>query len=249
MLTVIGQIVTAAGHVQQYDAAGDAIPYSMPANGYLRHQPKVIPLLFNHDHSWPLGLLCHLERSEAGGLMAVGRLMRDDLADLLEDGDWYFSDGTRCRPVGVMEFGHVQLTDVSLVRSTGNLCTPPIRWSRCDIAKDSGQPLDLPLHWRACWNRAHARMVSARYKRAADTLTIHDLDRLGVVDELLTDPAYARSLLARAKTKPKAAPTPAPKAAPTPVPKLAPAPGRVRLHGVLLDQQRSDELLDILDGF
>ena len=199
-ITVIGPLCTGRGLVQHYDAAGDAVPYARPANVYLRHQPAVIPVFFEHDDTWQLGNVGHLERSRSG-LMAVSRIERDDLADLLIDGDWYFSDGTSARRSGLMKYGNCLLEELSLVRSTANVGTRPIAWARTDIATDSGGQPHMPLTWRDTWKRAHERMssFSAKYRRA-DHLTILDLDELDSVDEMLTDPVAARRLLDSRRT-------------------------------------------------
>lgn len=208
-ITVIGQLATTAGLVQQRDLAGDADPWTMPAPSYLRQQPAVVPVLMDHDWGWPVGTVGHLERAEATGLLMVARLGNDDLGDLFADGDWFLSGGVRCAPTGVMEYGQVRFREISLVRRTANLGTKPIRWSRSDIATDSGsEPHDMPLRWHDTWRRAHDRMVTERYREKPAHLTIHDLDQLSVVDEVLTDPAAARRRAGHRPEPPPPSPAP-----------------------------------------
>jgi hypothetical protein len=45
MITVIGEVVAQAGLTQNVDALGNAEPYTLPANSYLREQAAVIPLV------------------------------------------------------------------------------------------------------------------------------------------------------------------------------------------------------------
>ena len=82
--------MTARGLVQ--GAGSD--PYTVRANSFLREQPAVIPVHFDHDRSWTLGSVCALVRSTSG-LTAVARVERDDLSEMLEDGPWFWSR-TRC---------------------------------------------------------------------------------------------------------------------------------------------------------
>jgi hypothetical protein len=213
MLTVIGEVVRSAGLVQEVDHWGNPLPWTMPANAFLRDQKARLPIVFNHDRSWPIGEVGYLERDRAG-LRMVGRLYRDDLDDLLDDGDWYFSDSVRCRPTGPLERGHGVLEEISLVRRTANLGTRPIAWARGDIAKgSSGQP-PMPLPWRSCWDRAAECMSTYAYQRA-DRLPIVDLDQLDVVDELLTSNGAS---VRRMRSGPPAPPTaPPPSHQPAPV--------------------------------
>lgn len=212
-ISVIGQVCSSAGLVQEVDRAGDPIPWVMPANSYLRSQPARIPLYFDHDHSWEIGSVGHLERSRRG-LMAVGRITAD-VGDLLSDGDWWLSDQVWCRAVGPLEKGHATMTELSLVRRTANLATRPVCWSRGDIATGSAGEPQMPLFWRDTWHRAAERMSAQRYRVAPKHLEIHDLDPLGIVDELLTDPVAARKLA-------RSAPVPKVKATTRPQPKPAP---------------------------
>ena len=80
---------------------GEAVPFDLPAVGFLRDQPARLPLLGEHDPEWLLGAVGHLERSKQDGLMMVGRIVHDDFAELLADtGPWYLSAGVRARRVG-----------------------------------------------------------------------------------------------------------------------------------------------------
>lgn len=222
MLTLIGQVVTNQGLVHTVDAhGGNDERWSMPATAYRRRQPASLPVHFDHDRSWPVGQTTYLERSKADGLLAVAVLERDDLADLLSDGDWFISDSVRSRSVGLVERSGGILEELSLVRRTGNVNTLPLRWSRSD-----GAPLGLPLNWHGPWRQAHERMSGARYRRAPDHLDIVDRDPLGLMDELLSgDVTYARQMLAQRPTPPARASTrpPAPKPiTPRPTPKQTP---------------------------
>jgi hypothetical protein len=191
MISVIGRMVARGGHVRQVDRAGDVNPYVLAPESYLRRQPAGLKLHIDHDTTWPIGEVVHLERSNSG-IMMMGRV-HDDLASLLRDHQWWLSDSVTCRRRGVIEYGSATLTEISLVGRTANMCTPPIRWSPSDIAvHDGGAPWGLPLAWHGTWHRAHERLVGAKYKRAAATLDILDLDPLGIVDEVLTDPEAAR---------------------------------------------------------
>jgi hypothetical protein len=180
MLTVIGQVATRLGLVRQVDLAGDVDLWQLPAGSYLRDQPADLPLLMRHDRSWRLGTVGHLERSAADGLMMVGQITSgDDLADLLADGPWYLSAGVRTVPMGGTEHGLARMHEVSLTRSPANCGLKPVRWSRSDLALDSGsQPAGLPLNWHDTWGRAHEAMSARRYRNAPDRLTVVDVDEL-----------------------------------------------------------------------
>jgi hypothetical protein len=207
MLTVIGQLSTSEGLVQQRDGAGDPIPWTMRANSYLRDQKAGLPILMDHDPGWPVGGVGYLQRSAASGLLMVGRLADDSMADLLNDGDWYLSGGTNSHATGVMEYGLATLREASLVRATGSIGTRPVCWSKTDIAKNSGAQPPMPLFWRSCWDAAHVAMSSYRYKRAG-RLPIVDIDELSLYDEAMTDPAAARrrAILMRAAALPPSRP-------------------------------------------
>ena len=188
MLTIIGQVVAHAGHVHQRDPDGTMVPYTMPPDRYFREQPAPIPLHFDHDRTWTIGSVGHLERSRSQGLLIVGTLPNDDLADLLADGPWYLSDSTLGKPIDSHRLDWVgrSIKEISLVRRTANLGTRPLVWSPHD-----GQP-SMPLYWRSCWAATLAAMSTARYRKAPDHLTIVDLDPLDSIDEMRTDPAGAR---------------------------------------------------------
>ena len=187
-IKLIGQVVGHAGLVQNVEADGTPTPYTMRPDRYLREQPATIPLHFDHDRTWTIGTVGHLQRSRSQGLLMVGTLPDDDLADLLADGPWYLSDSTTARPLDEhrLEWSGRQIKEISLVRRSANLNTRPIAWSRHD-----GQP-PMNLYWRSCWDDACKAMTSSRYRRAPDHLTIVDLDGLEPIDEMWTDPAAAR---------------------------------------------------------
>lgn len=190
-ICVIGQVVTSQGFVHTVDRFGDNPQYwQMPAVAYRRSQPANIGVHFDHDRSWRVGSATYLERSKADGLLAMAVLERDDLVDMLNDGPWFISDSVRSSRVSEFERSGGVLEELSLVRQTGNVSTRPVRWSFSD-----GAPAGLPLNWRDSWKRGHEHMTRTRYRVAPDHLTIHDLDRLSTIDELLTDPSAARRLL------------------------------------------------------
>jgi hypothetical protein len=236
MISLIGQVVAHHGLVNGVDPVGAPEPYTLPANAYLRDQPAGLGLFFDHDTSWRIGDVEFLQRSRADGLMMVGRVVRDDLADLLLDGDWYLSDGVNCRATGPLMKGHAQLREISLVRRSANVGSRPLRWARSDLGADAGsEPGNMPLNWYGCWTRAHEAIAARRYRRTPDRLAIVDLDPLGYVDEILTAPA---ATLAAARRRAEAA---------KPRPPVEPPGPLVRLHGVLLDARRSAEILDRLE--
>jgi hypothetical protein len=209
MLTVCGQVCTFAGLVQKVDLAGVPHPSTTPSSTYLRHQPAVIPVHFDHDESWKLGEVVHLERSRRG-LMMVARLDAD-VADLLNDGDWFISDGITSYSTGITTRGGVLIRELSLVRATANINTAPLCWSPGDIAcGTAGAPFGLPLYWRDTWKRAGERASGMRYRPALDSLSIVDLDDLDAADEVLTDPAAARRQLAVLRAELDALPRPTP---------------------------------------
>jgi hypothetical protein len=235
MITIIGQAATHAGLVQQRDLAGDPNPFTLRPAGYLREQPVPIPVHFDHDDTWLLGSVDYLERSNDDGLLVVGRIANDDLADVLDDGPWYLSARTRCVPLGTMEYGLARIREVSLVRHPANLRIKPVRWARHDIGTSAGsEPHDMPLRWYDTWHRAHERLSGQRYRKMPEHLVIADIDPLDAFDEVLTDPAGAARHRAAATTA----------ARPKPTPPVRPDSPRVRLHGVWLDEVRSAEVLD-----
>lgn len=242
MLTLIGQVVTPDGLVLKHDRAGEAVPYQLRANSYFRDQPW-LPLHFDHDRTWQIGQCEYLERSRSTGLMMVGRIPDDSMGDFLaEHGPWYLSDSVDCRPIGTTVAVQGRLRELSLVRSSANLNTRPVAWSRIDIAMDGGAQPPMPLPWRSCWDRAHQRMSTYAWRKA-DRLTVHDVDRLDVVDEVLTDPVAARRRAAvvdaHAATAPAAAKPP-----PKPQPSHA---GQVRFEGAWLSPELSARFNDLLE--
>lgn len=145
---IIGQPVTSRGLTQQVDRAGDPIPYTTRAASYLRHQPPVVPLHFDHT-SWQLGDVRRLERSEVDGLMAFARC-DVDIADMLDDGPWWFSDRIAFEstgPMGMIKVG-MTLSELSLTREPASLGTRPVCWSR-----STGEPFGLPMSLRGLWRR------------------------------------------------------------------------------------------------
>ncbi|CAN5484777.1 hypothetical protein BH10ACT3_BH10ACT3_20680 [soil metagenome] len=190
MLTVIGSITTKAGLVQFNDGYGGVRPMELAAASYQRRQRADIDLHFHHDVDWTIGSVLALERSDALGLAAVARIERDDLADLLEDGPWFFSAGVRCVPVdrhGITK-GYAKINELSLVRSPASLGIAPVRWTRADIeVDDGGRPRDMSLYQHGTWDRVHQSLVGAKYRSAPTSMQIHDVDPLSFADEMRTD--------------------------------------------------------------
>jgi hypothetical protein len=110
--------------------------------------------------------------------MAVATIDDDNLASVLSDGPWYWSEGVRLVRSGKpLDFTHGVISEVSLVRSTANIATRAVCWSRHDLATDAGgRPIGLPLMWHDTWRRAHERMSKHRYRNAPSRMTILDLD-------------------------------------------------------------------------
>ncbi len=189
-VSIIGQVCTSRGLCQQIDGLGQPEPYETPANRFFRSQPNPIPIHVNHQKDWKLGEVVHLERSQTTGLLAVA-VLDADVEDYLRDHEWHFSDGISCRSSGVLGMDKIgiKLRELSLVAKTGNLGTRPIYASRGDIAQGTaGAPAGLPLRWHDAWKRAGERSSLARYRRRPESMEIHDVDRLSIVDEALTDP-------------------------------------------------------------
>jgi hypothetical protein len=198
---LIGQVCTSKGLVQQRDLAGNAYPWTLPANSYERAQRRV-PVLVNHDEGWRIGEVQHWERSRAGGLMLVAEL--NSLGPMDDDSDesWYLSPDVISTPYGPLERGHGRIEEVSVVPRTASLGTLPVRWS-----PHTGAPHNMPLHWYDTWSRAHEARSSYRYRRD-DKLSIVDIDPLDLIDEVLCDPVVAERVAAEAaaiKTKARAA--------------------------------------------
>src|SRR5262249_48101909 len=151
------------------------------------HQRRDIPVYMDHDETWRLGTVEHLERSKRLGLLAFARL-EVDVADLLADGRWHWSDGiTSYRPGDTRHRENVELREGSLVRATANLGTGAVVFST-----DERAPRSMPMAWDDTWERGVAAVQSRRYRRAADTLDVVDLDVLDLFDERRTDPEAAR---------------------------------------------------------
>jgi hypothetical protein len=217
-ISLIGQVTTSAGLVRGVD------PYDMPAASYRPRQRAALPLRIDHDKTWQVGTVGHLERSRASGLMLVGRIDDDSMADMLEDGPWYLSDSTACLRTGLMEYGGGSLVEVSLVRQSANLNTRPLCWTVGDIAFNScGRP-PMPLLWHDTWKRAEASMGRQRYRQAPDHLTILDIDGPG---DLLEGVGHSRTAASTAKVESRA--------------------GCVTLNGTRLNAQQSDLVLDLLE--
>lgn len=228
--TLIGQAASTAGHIVKYDRAGNAEHSALPAVGFLRRQPVGIPLQLGHDGD-RIGTVRYLERSAAGGLVAVATVDHDHWAEhLTEFAPFYMSAGVRCVPTGrPLELGHAMMRELSIVKNPGGRCLRPVLWSPIDLGGGGGDPAGMPLAWHDTWARAHERAAVERYRVRPEHLAIHDVDELGFVDEYNTDPAGARQRL-EAELEARTA-----------------GGRRVRVDGELLDGRRSARLLDVLD--
>jgi hypothetical protein len=210
VLSLIGQLATSEGDVCHYDRAGDADYAKLPAGTFLRHQPPDIPVLMSHDPTWPVGAVDWLDRSTRGyGLLAIGRV-RDDMADLLEDGPWFLSAGVRGRaftPHVWTEYERATLREVSLTRDPALMGARPITWCRSDLANcgGSGHPWGINPYWRDAWTRAGEHVIDSRYRPNPTNLVIHDVDQLDFAQEWATDPASARAEIAGIISKARSA--------------------------------------------
>jgi hypothetical protein len=225
MITVIGQVCGIEGLVQTVDRAGTPDPYTLPAASYLTKQSARLPLRIDHDKTWQVGTVGHLERSRSSGLMLVGTIPDDALGELLADGPWFLSDSVITAPDGVMRRRDGYLVEVSLVRRTANLNTRPVCWAVGDIAANScGRP-PMPLLWHDTWKRAEASMGQHRYRQAPDHLSIVDVD--GVKDQAVLEAVGHRRSEPTVKDESRA--------------------GCVTLNGTRLNAQQSDLVLDLLE--
>jgi hypothetical protein len=177
MLTVIGPVVTSEGLVHSADPITgevDSVAY-VPAAAYVADQPAELPVHFEHATDWRLGTVGYLERSDRLGLMCVATL-EVDVRDILDDGPWFWSDSITCKRHGQqLERSAAKLSELSLVRRTGNCGTRPVVVVPGDIALGAARPRAMPLLWDDVWDRAAAHLETARYRRA-DHLTIHNVD-------------------------------------------------------------------------
>jgi hypothetical protein len=170
MITLIGLVATVRGLAQQHDRAGNVEPFTLPSAGFRRHQPSVIPLLMQHDEGFRLGAVAHLERGDSiGGLLMVGSIADDDMADLLDGSDWFLSPRVRAHETGPLQLGAALLTEMSLTRTPAAINTKPLRWSR------GSPPTGMPVAWYDVWDRGRERMAKARY-RSERHLSIVELD-------------------------------------------------------------------------
>jgi hypothetical protein len=203
-LSIIGQVATPKGLIQQYDLAGNADAWTLPAVAYERAQRRV-PILMDHDESWSVGEVAYYERSKIDGLMMVGTI-RDDMDDLLDDGDWHLSPAVASRRCGPCEYGQGKISELSLCRRTASLGTRPVCYARHDSFGGGGAPRGLPTSWHETWERAHEAISRDRYAhRRDDALRIVDVDELSIFDEWRTDRDAARSRLQSELDKRRAA--------------------------------------------
>jgi hypothetical protein len=193
--TVLGQIIAPNGWAHHTNTLGEVVRSSVcEPIAYQRHQPADLPVYFAHDDTWRLGRVRHLERSNRFGLVAVATLDAD-VADLLADGPWYWSDRMTCRHVSLTpQRSDAQLVEVSLVRATANCGTRPVVSAPGDLL--DGEPrTGLTLWQRDTWQRAALAVEATRYRTAPDHLDIVDLDPLDLVDEWRTDPDAGKARL------------------------------------------------------
>jgi hypothetical protein len=195
-ISVLGQVVTPVGLVLHYDGLGDPVRAVVcPATAYLRHQPADLPVYFSHDDTWRLGAVRYLERSDRFGLLAAA-VLDADVADLLADGDWYWSDRVTSRRFNDTGLDRTMATmhELSLVRATANCGTEPVVWGRGDIGLGTAVEPRMNQYWREAWQRAGKGVAAQHYSyRRADHLSITDLDPLDADDEVLTDPEAAKT--------------------------------------------------------
>src|SRR4051794_35870318 len=210
-ITLIGQLATRLGLAVQYDRAGDADHFTMPADLFRREQPAELPLRMGHDDQWQIGTVRYLERSRADGL-PVGATVDVDMADLwAEHGPHFLSPRLTCAPTGrPPEHGHRRLSGGSAVKRPATRWTKPVLWSDIALGSGGGDPAGMPLAWHDTWARAHERAAVERYRRRAEHLVIHDVDPLDLASEAVSDPAGVRRravaelAAVRAKAKPVA---------------------------------------------
>jgi hypothetical protein len=228
MISLIGQLATVDGSYRHIDLAGDARYGRLAAIDYQRQQPARIPLLMFHDTGWEVGSVDWLDRDVDGyGLLAVGRI-RDDLADMLEDGsDWYLSAAVAGRPTGSGKLERCLIEEVSLGRSPALMGARPISWCRGDLA-EGGHPTGVNLYWRDAWSRAGEHVAGSRYRSAPSHLVIHDVRQLDWADEWRTDPEAARVEMNEVKAKARSTPPP------SSVPRTAERVYRHRAGGAVL---------------
>ena len=224
MISLIGQIVSPLGLAQHVDLAGQVHHSAMPAEAFLRAQPAEVPVYFDHDDTWDLGgRVVHLERSRAGGLLAVATVGNADLGDLLDDGPWFLSARTNTWADDQMPGARTcaQLVEVSMVRETANMAALPIVWVHGDIATTGAPLAPMPSSWRSAWSNAHQSLRASRYRAAPEHLEIVDLDPLDQVrtvdqaDELMAqlEAAVIRTTPTPRRTRPPAKARTAPRPA------------------------------------
>jgi hypothetical protein len=191
--TVLGTVVAPEGHAVHHNALGDPVKLTItePVD-YKRHQPAVIPVHFAHDREWTLGHVVHLERSERFGLTAVA-VIDSDIAELLLDGPFWWSDGITSERDGTYQRSNVRINELSLVRATANCRTRPVVVSAGGL--NNGGPRGLNVYQRETFDRAVEANALVRYGAAPAHSVIHDLDELSIVDEYRTDRPAAKARL------------------------------------------------------
>src|SRR5437870_5497841 len=121
-ISFAGQLATVRGHAQQHDRAGTPDPFTVPSSSFFVRQPRHLPVFLNHDRTWQVGEIVHLERSASTGLLAVG-VLDVDLADMLADGPWHLSPDIHAVEVDPMRYDFAAISEVSLTRSPATLGT------------------------------------------------------------------------------------------------------------------------------
>jgi hypothetical protein len=187
-ITIIGQVATPQGLIQQTDLAGNAYPWKLPAIGYHRAQRRVPILDAHRDRGGErVGEVGYYERSKVDGLLMVGTV-DDSMTKLLEDHDWHLSPGVESKRWGSLERGDAKIDEeIALVARASYINQQRVRFAR------SGRTPRLPLRWHDTWARANEAIARDRYRyRRDDALQIVDIDELDIFDLFQTDRVAAQ---------------------------------------------------------
>jgi hypothetical protein len=166
--TVLGQVVSPSGHSVHVNSLGDPVNLTITEPlAYQRHQHASIPVHFAHDREWVLGHCAYLERGHQFGLVAVASITAD-IADLLDDGPWYYSDRITSQHLShTPHQSNVMIEELSLVRETANHGTRPLVVAAGDLTDHRDGPRGLNLHQRDTWQRAAQAVQTSRYRSSA----------------------------------------------------------------------------------
>jgi hypothetical protein len=202
---LLGQLATNRndGVLQRRNTLGQVVEVEWLAPvGYLRRQPKSVPVLIDHDPGWRVGEVVYLQRSKLSGLLAFCSV-NDDMGEMLSGEPLFLSSGVTALSLKPGHHERALLSEVSIVPHTAACGTKPIEWS-----STTGAPRSMPLLWREAW-RDGIEELYERKNRSDPRLMIRDVDQLDAVDEMLTDPASVWW-----KRHPAAQPAPAVRSAP-----------------------------------